>query len=244
MELNLLAFVPPALPADHPCAACPIRGRTFCRNLDEHELKRFRCTGSTSRLEAGEALFHQGDRADQVCNVTAGAIKLSQLLPDGRRQVIGFLFPGDFLSSGGGDEFPFGAEALQPSEVCRFPVARFDAFVSDHPAMEQVLLRLTARDLAIAREQMVLLGRKTAEERLASFLIALEERTSGPESIRDLVRIPMSRMDIGDFLGLTKETVSRLFTAFKTGGYIRQLTPGLVRIADRRRLEALADGLH
>lgn len=242
MDIDFRTLAPASLPADHPCAGCPARLQTFCRMLGADELARFRCTGSTCRLDAGQTLFHQGDPPDHVFNVTSGTVKLSQLLPDGRRQVVGFLFPGDFFGTADEGEYHYSAEAVEPAEVCRFPRRRFEAFVRDHPNMEQALLRLTARDLALAREQIVLLGRKTAEERLASFLLMLRERVPDQTTGGDTVRLAMSRIEVADFLGLTKETVSRLFTAFKTGGAIRLLSPNLVRITDLRRLGDVARG--
>lgn len=241
MELNAHAFTAPALPPDHPCAACEARLQTFCRTLDAAELERFRCTGTSCRLGSGQSLFHQGDPADIICNVMAGSLKMSHLLSDGRRQVIGFLFPGDFISAVPADEFPFSVEALEASQVCRFPRHRFETFVREHPRMEQALLNITARDLAIAREQLVLLGRKTAEEKFASFLVGFH-RPSRSGSDAETIRLPMSRVDIADYLGLTKETVSRLFTAFKTRGTIRLLPRGRIRILDEPALIAMAAG--
>ena len=229
----------PDLPPDHPCAACDIRLRTFCSTLDARELEQFRCMGTVVQLSARQPLFHEGDRADLVHNVTRGMLKLYKLLPDGRRQVMGFVQAGDFLGITLDEEHAFTAEALEPVELCRFPRHRFDAFLEEHPRMERELYRLAAHELAAAQEQMVVLGRKTANERIASFLIMLlrRSRSSLPA---ETVRLPMSRLDIADYLGLTKETVSRGFTSFKTGGLIRLLNDHAVRILDRKRLEHIS----
>jgi CRP/FNR family transcriptional regulator len=230
------------LPTDHPCAGCGIRMRTFCSVLDAAELEKFRCQGSTGRLEPNRPLFHQGDPADVIFNLKKGSLRLYKLLPDGRRQVTGFLFPGAFLGLAVRNEHAFSAEAIEPVEVCRYTRQRFDAFVEGHPLMERELYRIAAHELALAREQMVLLGRKTAVERLATFLIGLLQRVREHEPGADLIGLPMNRLDIADYLGLTKETVSRVFTAFKTTGLIRLLADDQVLVLDRARLEQVANG--
>ncbi|MEA1015294.1 Crp/Fnr family transcriptional regulator [Sphingosinicella sp. LY1275] len=228
-----------ALPVDHPCAACDIRLRTFCKTLDAEELRRFKADGPTVAVAAKQPLFHEGDRADVVFNLTKGSAKLYKLLPDGRRQVTGFLFPGDFLGVTVDDEHAFSAETLEPSELCRFPRHRFETFVEERPGMKRELYRLAMHELAAAQQQMVLLGRKKAHERLASFLFLLLERCG---DAAERVALPMNRLDIADYLGLTKETVSRAFTAFKAAGIIRLLPNDVVLILDPLQLESIASG--
>lgn len=230
------------LPAGHPCAACDVRMRTFCGALDAGELEQLRCLGSTARLEADQSLFHQGDPADVIYNLTKGSLRLYQLLPDGRRQVAGFLFPGDFLGLAVNDEHAFSAEAIEPAELCRYPRGRFNRFVDEHPRIERELYRIAAHELAAARDQMVLLGRKTASERLASFLLKMLARARKGDPAAETITLPMNRLDIADYLGLTKETVSRVFTLLKTNQIIRLMANEVVRIVDRIRLEAIASG--
>jgi CRP/FNR family transcriptional regulator len=230
------------LPVDHPCAGCDIRMRTFCSVLDAAELEKFRCQGATARIETGRPLFHQGDPADVIFNLKKGSLRLYKLLADGRRQVTGFLFPGAVLGLAVNDEHAFSAEAIEPVEVCRYSRYRFDTFVDEHPRMERELYRIAAHELALAREQMVLLGRKTAAERLATFLLGLLRRERDHEPGADLISLPMNRLDIADYLGLTKETVSRVFTSFKTTGLIRLLNDDQVLVLDCARLAQVASG--
>lgn len=231
------------LPADHPCAGCDVRLQTFCRVLADAELARFRCEATTRRLEPRQPLFHEGDPADVVYNLTRGSMKLYKLLPDGRRQVTGFLFPGDFLGLCVDSEHALTAEALEDCEMCRFPRVRFDQFVENHPEIERELLRMAAHELSTAREQMLLLGRKTATERLASFLLALHRRSRRQDRSANSFRLAMSRTDIADYLGLTKETVSRSFTWLKTSRLIRLMPGGSVCILDPHTLARIAIGL-
>lgn len=225
----------PALSPDHVCARCPVRQHTFCRLLGPGALACFKSLGTTGRLGAGQALCHEGDPANLVYNLTAGMLKLYRLLPDGRRHVTGFLMSGDFLGLAVDDEHPFSAEAVEPVEFCRFPRSRFESFIAAHPELERGLYRIAARELAAAQDQMVLLGRKTAAERVASFLLAMAGQDAQ-------ARLPMSRADIADYLGLTKETVSRTFSALKAAAFIRIASPTRLEILRRDRLEQLASG--
>jgi CRP/FNR family transcriptional regulator len=230
------------LPAGHPCQGCEVRDKAVCGVLDCARLEQFRNLGWTLKLAAGQALFHEGDPATRVFTLTRGTLKLYKLLADGRRQVTGFLHPGDFLGISIDDEHAFSAEALEESQLCWFPRARFDDFVEEQPAMERELYRMAAHELAAAQQQFVLLGRKTASERLASFLLLLAERSELSNGAGGgMVRLPMSRSDIADYLGLTKETVSRVISALKRDRVIRLETLDVIQVLDRDRLEQFAE---
>jgi CRP/FNR family transcriptional regulator len=202
-----------------------------------------RALGTMQRLRPEQSVFHEGDPAKRVFMVTHGALKLYTLLADGRRQITGFMFPGDFLGVSVDEEYAFTVEALEDSELWWFSRDMFDRFISEHPQVERELYRLAANELAEAQRQMVLLGRKSARERLASFFLSLlerAERASGtPETRFDL---PMSRIDIADYLGLTKETVSRMLAELRTLGLIRLQAQNRVEVLDRERLKAVASG--
>lgn len=231
------------LPTDHPCGGCDARKVAVCGVLDCGDLRALRCLGGTQMLGAGQPLFHEGDRATQVFNVTRGAMKLYKLLPDGRRQIMGFMFPGDFLGITLGEEHAFTAEALGPAQLCRFTRARFDEFTEEHPELEREMYRLAAHELAAAQAQMLLLGRKTAAERLASFFLMLADRAErvGGRAVT-VVDLPMSRSDIADYLGLTKETVSRVLALLKRQRLIRLAALDRIELLDRAGLVELADG--
>lgn len=189
------------------------------------------------RLSAGQSLFRQGDLALSVFTVTEGALKSYRIFADGRRQVMGFHFPGDFVGTATDEDHEMTAEALENTTVCAFPVHRFDDFVEDHPPMERELYIAAARELAAAKQQMVLLGRKTAVERVASFFLALAEKQGA-----DLVDLPMNRSDIADYLGLTKETVSRILAELKSRRTIRLLAIDRIEILDSKCLRQIGAG--
>lgn len=228
---------------DHPCASCAVRERALCGVLDADDLASYRRLGWTLRLKRGQTIFHEGDPATRVFTVTGGTVKLYTLLPDGRRQVTGFMFPGDFLGISLDEEHAVSAEALDDVQLCWFPRNRFGEFVDQHPVMERQLYCLAAHELAAARQQMVLLGRKTALERVATFFIQLLERServgAGGKGCFDL---PMGRSDIADYLGLTKETVSRVLGQLRDLRMIRLVTLDRIMVLDRTGLGLLADG--
>src|SRR5690348_7738574 len=230
MPTSLLRQLEP-LPPGHPCQGCEARELAVCGVLDQECLVHLKNLGSTMKLSRGQTLFHEGDPATRVFTLTAG-----------RRHVAGFMFPGDFLGISVDDEHAFTAEALEDARLCSFSRNRFDDFVEDHPAMEHELYRLAAHELAAAQQQLVLLGRKTATERLASFLLMLADRGERRTGERSrIVDLPMGRSDIADYLGLTKETVSRVFSALRGDRFIRLLTLNRLEILDRERLERLAE---
>ena len=171
------------LPAGHPCLGCEVRTEAVCGVLMCDKLAKLRGLGNHYHLREGQTLFHEGDPATRVFTLTGGWLKLYKLLPDGRRQVTGFMQPGDFLGISVDEEHAFTAEALEKAQLCYFPRRRFDDFVEDNAEMERELYRLAAHELAAAQEQMVLLGRKTAAERVATFFLSLahraERRTRG-----------------------------------------------------------------
>ncbi len=154
-----------ALEDVHPCSTCGARQLGVCADLKGHELQSMACNSETIHTGSGQALFHEGDPNPFVFNVVEGAVKLYRLLPDGRRQITGFLFQGDFLGLGGRGTANFTAEALTPLQTCRFRRGDFDQLLNAMPALEHRLVSLAGDELMAAQEQIVLLGRKTAKER-------------------------------------------------------------------------------
>ena len=231
------------LPEGHPCADCPVRPITICRGLDSPTLAGMRALGTMQRLRPEQAVFHEGDPARRVFMVTLGSLKIYTLLADGRRQITGFMFPGDFLGISVDEEYAFTVEALEETELWWFSREAFDRFIGEHPQVERELYRLAAHELAEAQRQMVLLGRKSAAERLASFFLSLIERSERATGLsQGTFDLPMSRIDIADYLGLTKETVSRMLAHLRGSGLIRLQAQDRVEILDRDGLRSMAQG--
>lgn len=226
----------------NPCGACPVRSLTVCAALEAEELRRLAEILQTVRHDAGHTLFSEGDAADTLYNVTAGTMKLYKLLPDGRRQITGFLLPGDFLGLSVNDIYAYSAESITPVQLCRFPRKRMEALLDEFPKMQRRLFSMASNELAAAQDQMLLLGRKTAKEKICSFLLMLSQRAQRRGHKENPVHVPMSRADIADYLGLTTETVSRTFTQLKTSRVISLLEGNKVQIHDMDDLLDLAEG--
>jgi CRP/FNR family transcriptional regulator len=231
----------PELERDHPCFDCAVRELAVCGVLEPAVLRDFKKSGPIAHYAAGETVVFEADAAANVYSLTGGLLRLSKLLPDGRRQIAGFLFPGDFLGITLEEEHAFTAEAVAPSTLCRFPRRQFDAFVAANPALERRLYAVAAHELAAARQQLVLLGRKTATERVASFMLILAGRCQSIRSDQD-IGFPMSRADIADYLGLRIETVSREISALKAARAIQLTGRQSFRVVDLGRLEQFAEG--
>lgn len=245
-DFDRVSKLAPAVPRERteasPCAACAVRSMTICAPLDNQELAQVSALMTSVELTAGEPLFDEGENAGNVYNVTSGTVKVYKLLPDGRRQVTGFLFPGDFVGLAKQETYAFSAEAVTPCLLCRFPRHKLEVLMQCMPKIEQRLLNIASNELVAAQEQMLLLGRKTAREKIASFLLMLSKRARQRSQADDPVMVPMSRTDIGDYLGLTTETVSRTFTQLKQDGVIQLLPNHQVKLAQRETLEEIAGG--
>lgn len=224
------------------CAACAVRSLTVCAPLNPAGLAEVEALSTTLVLAPGQQLFSEGDPAGHVFNVTGGTLKIYKLLPDGRRQVTGFLFTGDFLGLANQESYAYSAEAVTEVRLCRFQRRQLDGLLERRPEMERGLLTRASHELAEAQEQMLLLGRKTAKERVASFLLLLARRARQRGGSAEPLPVPMSRTDIADYLGLTTETVSRTVTRLKTEGLIRLLPNSQVSLSNVPALEEIAAG--
>jgi CRP/FNR family transcriptional regulator len=197
---------------------------------------------TTIEVPAHQPIFDEADPADHVYSVTAGVVKIYKLLPDGRRQITGFLFPGDFLGLTHNESYAYCAEALVETKLCRFSRRRLEELMSEIPHLEARLLGMASHELAAAQNQMILLGRKSARERVVSFLLAMSERAARGGQPANPVTLAMTRGDIADYLGLTLETVSRILSRLKSDRLIEPLGEKQVRLADIPALRAAAAG--
>jgi CRP/FNR family transcriptional regulator len=223
------------------CARCQVRSVAACGALEDWELEKLEAIVTSKGYADGETIFEQGDEPRHMFNLTEGTIRLVKLLPNGRRQIVGFVFPGDMLGLSNHGAYTCSAEAIGPVTLCRFPREKLLALLEEFPNLKSRLLDIAADELSQAQEQMLLLGRKSPVEKLASFLSRLQgenQRCGGMESRIDL---PMGRADIADYLGLTIETVSRTFTRLRNDGIIRLEGANHVVVADEDALQDLAE---
>ena len=227
------------------CDPCTVRNRAICSALDTHEISALSTVGRRRTLVAGESLIWEGEDSVLVANVIEGVLKLSTGTEDGREQIVGVVYPSDFIGRPFGGTTSHGVTALTDARVCIFNRSDFDAFAREHPALEHKLLERTLAELDRTRRWMLLLGRKSAGERVASFLLELAERLSPTTCEGDFAAarrftLPFSRQQIADVLGLTIETVSRQFTRLKGEGLIDLPSRREVTIVDFDGLTAEA----
>lgn len=226
------------------CDTCTVRNRAICSDLTKEELGVLNSIGRQRKLRAGDQLIWEGDEAVLVANVIDGLLKLSSSTSDGREQILGIAYPADFLGRPFGGSTPYGVEALTDAQVCVFERRDFDRFAREHPRLEHKLLERTLSELDRTRKWMLLLGRMTAEQKLASFLLQTAERSgAGNQALGDgeSFDLQLSRQQIADILGLTIETISRQLTRMKAMGLIDLPSRRTVTILDRRAIEDLAE---
>jgi CRP/FNR family transcriptional regulator len=235
MNISLVA----AEPNGQACVDCSVRQFSLCAALDRAELRELEHLGRHVHFASCQTVFAQEELTTSFYNLLEGVMRLYKLLPDGRRQIVGFALPGDFLGMTSSARHSFSADAIGPVAICRFSKVSFARFIEDKPHLLRRINELAVRELSQAQDHMVLLGRRSAEEKVAAFLLGWRDRLGQFLSPAKTLPLPMSRQDIADFLGLTIETVSRTFTKLERDGVI-DIMPGSVCLKDPARAEALA----
>src|SRR6516225_8062669 len=225
--MEMKAFLAAIEPNVQSCADCSVRSFSICASLDEAEMQQFEHLSRHAHFAPCETVFAEEE-------MTTSFYKL---LPDGRRQIVGFALPGDFLGMTTSGRNSFSADAISAVEVCRFSKASFQRFAEDKPNLLRRINELAIRELCQAREHMVLLGRRSAEEKVATFLISWRDRLARQNGECVILPLAMSRQDIADYLALTIETVSRTFTKLERDGVI-EIIAGGVRLLDAARATA------
>lgn len=223
------------------CAQCEVRHLAICSVLEDEDLAALAAITEHRTRKAGETIFDEGDPSTHLFNVSAGTVRIYKLLPDGRRQITGFLFPGDFLGLASSETYAYGAEAVTEAQLCRFSKSSFQDLALKLPKLRTRLFERANDELTAAQEQMLLLGRKAPREKLASFFLRLRRNNQKWGLPANVIHLDMTREDIADYLGLTVETVSRTFTRMKTSGVISLPSRNRVEIRDPEALEDLAE---
>lgn len=207
------------------CELCDVRERSICADLRPQELSHVERIMSRKTVAKGRAIMAEGEPNEALFVVVTGSFRLTKHLEDGRRQVTGFLYKGDFAGLRTTEENPYTAEALEPSLICHFPHRFLDEAARVSPGVKDRLIARAQTEYHKAQDHIVLLGKKTAEERVHSFLLSLADSIGeAPHQGRRRTRLPMPRQDIADFLGLRLETLSRTLASLKKKGRIVDVT--------------------
>jgi len=229
-----------------PCDTCPVREISVCSILPREQRKQIALKSHNRHAAKGDVLAVEGDRAAQIASVTSGVIKMTKTLSDGRQQIVGLAFPSDMVGRPFATDNTVRVEAATDTTLCSFDRAHFEQLLKEHPAFEGLLLRMKLDELDAAKEWMLLLGRKSAKERVASFLSMLADRQLAPDGTRlprtspITFELPLSRAEIADYLGLTLETVSRQVSKLRELGVIVIEDGRTVSVPDRQKLAALS----
>lgn len=225
------------------CAHCGVRDRSLCGSLNDTELETLSRLGRRRRFARGEVVVWSGDEASLCANVLSGVLKITASTEDGREQIVGLLYPADFLGQPYAPSADFTITALSDVELCTFPQKGFERELDDHPRLERLLLQRTLDELNHSRAWMLLLGRKSAQEKVASFLFDMARRLDRANCAgrTDTFELPITRGEMADVLGLTIETVSRQLTKLKAAGIIATPTVREITIHNPAALAALAE---
>lgn len=223
------------------CEDCCVRSMAVCSALDDGDLAALEAIMTSKKLDTNEMLVEEGEPKLRDYSLTSGMLRIYTSLPDGRRQIAGFLFPGDFLGLADDEVYSLSAEAVVPSALCAFSAKEMERLMERFPKLKERLYQMTRLALRTARDNQLVLGRLAPVEKLASFLLVLSARAEKRgEKPTNPVHLLMNRTDIADYLGLTIETVSRSFTKLKTQGLIQLRDANTVEILSRRSLAVVA----
>ncbi len=207
------------------CSDCPIRHRAVCARCEGEELDHLESIKYYRSYTAGQSMIWAGDRMDFVASVIEGVATLSQTMEDGRTQMVGLLLPSDFIGRPGRDIAPYHVTAISDVTVCCFRKKPFEELLVTTPQIGQRLLEMALDELDAAREWMLLLGRKTAREKISSLIAIIARRDTELKALLPSgevsVVLPLTREAMADYLGLTLETVSRQISALKKDGIIQ-----------------------
>jgi CRP/FNR family transcriptional regulator len=225
------------------CRSCGVRETALCASLGDAELAVLHDIGRRRTVPAGQVLSWAGDPNTLCANIVRGVLKVTASMADGREQIVGLLYSGDFVGQPFAEESALTVTALAETDLCCYPRGTFENVLDDFPRMERMLLKRTMSSLNEARERMLRLGRQSAQERVAGFILEIAMRAGLEDEEGELnVVLPISRGEMADFLGLTIETVSRQLTRLKTEGVIAFAKGDRVcTIPDRERLEAIVN---
>lgn len=227
------------------CHDCSLRTLCLPLGLADADMRALESTvNSRRKLKKGELLYRVGDPFRALYAIRSGSTKTCEIAADGSVQITGFHLPGELLGIDAicDDRHPCEVVALENSEVCELSFDRLGTLAREIPELQRQLFRIMSREVQDEEAQLLMLGRMKAEERLAAFLLNFSRRYQRLGLISQELRLPMSRQDLGDYLGLALETVSRLFSRFQDEGLIT-VHGRFVNLVDPARLKAVTDQL-
>ena len=223
------------------CSQCNLRELCFSHGMNEEELTNMEALVEQPKpLHKNDFLYRDGDKTDSIYAVRSGCVKTMTESANGDEQIVGFHLPGELL---GMDGFADGihtcnALALETSSVCALPLEQLENLCHDLPGLQKQMRRIMGKEVNNDHKLLLLLGKMTAEERLASFLLSLSSRMEERHWKGNEFNLSMPRQDIANYLGMAVETVSRLFASFQAEKII-EVDRRHITIVDMNRLKAI-----
>jgi len=225
------------------CSDCSLRGLCLPLGLGHEDMRTLEGSIKSHRkLNKGDALYRVGDPFRSLFAIRTGSTKTCEIAADGSVQITGFHLPGELLGIDAinSEKHPCEVIALETTEVCELPFGKLETLARELPGLQHQLFRLMSRELADEEVQLLMLGRMKADERLAAFLLSFSKRFQLLGYSPTDLRLPMSRQDLGEYLGLALETVSRLFSRFQEENLIT-VQGRNVKLLNVIRLKSIAD---
>ena len=225
------------------CGECSLKDLCLPLGLGADDMRALEATVKSHRkLSKGEFLYRVGDPFHSLFAIRSGSTKNCEITVDGSVQITGFHLAGELLGMDAisSEQHPCDVVALETTEICELPFDKLEALANEVPGLQHQLWRLMSREIADEEIQLVMLGRMKAEERLATFLLSFSRRLQKLGNSSSVLRLPMSRQDLGDYLGLALETVSRLFSRFQEEKLIT-VQGRNIKLLDAGRLKNITD---
>lgn len=223
------------------CNNCQARNSKLCSVFDGESIAELFKIANPVKVKKGSYLLHEEDSTKYVYNLSSGVSAVERLASDGRRQIMAFIYPGDFIGVSAGPAYSISDRALTDMTACKWHIRDIQALYVKYPELEQRVHEIATRILAATMDQIFVLGRKNAIEKIAYFLLYIDKRQVKFDSHTDEFTLPMTRADIADYLGITIETVSRAFSFLKKKGLIELSQNWVVRLLDKEKLAEIAD---
>ncbi len=221
------------------CMQCNVRLIAFCGILDDSDIHQLERISKDRIISRNKTVFMQGEQTSNFYNIKRGSLKIYKLSSDGRKQIVGFLFPGDFVGMSPEENYSYNAETLEETTLCAFSRTVLENFFVQHPHVERKILNIVNHELSVAQDQIFLLGKYTAKERLLQFFLNLSKQRNKLGWVDNPLRLSMSRSDIANYLGLTIETISRTISELKTERLIRMIGTQNIFLQDKGAIHKL-----
>lgn len=221
------------------CTNCLARNSPLCSVFKDDEIYALYAKTHSIKVAPSSYLIHEEDPTTHVYNISSGALALERLASNGAKQIMAFLNAGNFIGIVSGTSYTVSCRALTQGTACRWNVKDLENLYQEFPKLEERVHEIASRVVEATMDQLFVLGRKTTVEKLAWFLLFIEAKQSAVKDVSSGFVMPMTRIDIADYLGLVVETVSRGFSELKKRGLIELSQKWTVKIIDRKGLEKL-----